>query len=82
MLQISLAAARVNAEFSQMEAAQRVGITPKTLRGYEKGYAAIPGYVLRKLAKLYGIPEECIRLPIVDDGEYDEKEFFLESSTV
>ncbi|MNO22997.1 helix-turn-helix protein [compost metagenome] len=74
MLQISLAAARVNAEMSQQEAAVEVGVTAKTLRNYEHGKTAIPGRVLRRLSFVYRCPEEYIRLPIVDDGEYDEDE--------
>ncbi|MCJ0932581.1 helix-turn-helix transcriptional regulator [Virgibacillus halodenitrificans] len=82
MFQISLAAARVNAGFRQHEAAEKIGVTAKTLRGYEKGTTAIPGHLLRKLAKLYSISENNIRLPIVDDGEFDEEEKNLNCSTV
>lgn len=82
MFQISLASARVNAELRQEKAAKMIGISAKTLRNYEQGKTAIPGHILRKAAKVYGIPEEMIRLPIVDDGEYDEDEKFLNYSTV
>ncbi|MFT8710437.1 MAG: helix-turn-helix transcriptional regulator [Sporolactobacillus sp.] len=82
MLQISLAAARVNAELYQEEAAKQIGITAKTLRNYEKGESAIPGHIFRKAAKVYRIPEEMIRLPIVDDGQFDEDEKNLDTSTV
>lgn len=80
MLQISLKAARVNADLEQEEAAQKIGITAKTLSNYERGITAIPGYLLKKAAKIYNIPEENIRLPIVNDGEYDD--FFLQETTV
>lgn len=79
-LQITLAAARVNAGYNQLEAADLIGITPKTLRNYEKGVTSIPGRTLRKAAKVYGVPDDFIKLPIVDDGEYDEK--FLNYTTV
>lgn len=85
MIQISLAAARVNAKYNQEEAAKLIGITAKTLRNYEQGRTAIPAKTLRKAAELYGVPEDMIRLPIVDDGEYDdeeENEIFLQSTTV
>lgn len=82
MIQITLEAARVNAKLKQEEAAKKLGITAKTLSNYERGISAIPGYVFKKAAKLYGIPEEMIRLPIVDDGRFDEDEFFLIDSTV
>ena len=80
MMQISLAAARVNAGFNQTEAASRIGITPKTLRGYEQGKVVIPSTTLRKAAKLYNIPSDNIRLDVIEDGEYDEK--ILDNTTV
>ncbi|HEY9571252.1 MAG TPA: helix-turn-helix transcriptional regulator [Metalysinibacillus sp.] len=82
MLRISLAAARVNADLRQEEAAEKAGITAKTLRNYERGITAIPATTLRKVAEIYGIPEECIKLPIVNDGGYDEGDFFLTHSAV
>ncbi|WAA10810.1 helix-turn-helix domain-containing protein [Fervidibacillus albus] len=82
MFQISLAAARVNAGLKQEDAAKKIGITAKTLRNYEKGITSIPSHILRKAAKVYGIHEERIRLPVVEDGEYDEDEFFLNCNTV
>lgn len=81
VFQISLAAARVNAGLKQTEAAKELGITEKTLGGYERGQTAIPGHVLQKAAKLYDIPSDLIRLPNVNDGKHDD-EFFLNSSTV
>jgi len=82
MFQISLAAARVNAGLKQEEAAKKIGITAKTLRNYERGKTAIPGHILRKAAKIYNIPEDLIRLPIVDDDVYDEEEKNLSITTV
>ncbi|MCS0789554.1 helix-turn-helix domain-containing protein [Cytobacillus firmus] len=81
MFQISLAAARVNAKLKQAEAAKMLGVTEKTLGGYERGQTAIPGHLLQKAAKLYNIPADYIRLPVVNDGKHDEDEFFLQSST-
>lgn len=78
--QITLAAARVNAGYNQKEGAELIGITAKTLRNYENGTTSIPGRTLRKAARVYGIPEDFIKLPVVDDGEYDEK--FLNCTTV
>lgn len=82
MIQISLAAARINAEMIQEEAAKKIGVTAKTLRNYEQGKSAIPGIVFRKAAKVYSLPEEMIRLPIVRDGEFDEDEKNLSNTTV
>lgn len=82
MFQITLAAARVNAGLLQEKAAKEIGITAKTLRNYEQGKTAIPAHTLKRAAKVYGVPEEIIRLPLVNDGGYDENDFFLQTSTV
>lgn len=72
MFQISLAAARVNSYLIQEEAAEKLGITAKTLRGYEQGKTAIPPTVLDAASILYGIPLDFIRLEIVKDGNFEE----------
>lgn len=72
-MQISLAAARVNADLNQAEASKKIGVTPKTLRGYEHGRVVIPSDKLRLAAMVYNIPSDMIRLNIIEDGEYDEK---------
>lgn len=80
MLQISLAAARVNAGYKQSDAAKKLGVTPRTLSTYEQGITVIPATTLRKAAELYGIPSDNIRLNVVEDGGYDE--VFLNNTTV
>lgn len=82
MLQISLKAARVNADLKQEEAANELGVTAKTLRNYENGATGIPGHVLKRAALLYEVPEDAIRLPQVNDATYDDEEFFLHDTTV
>lgn len=74
-IQISLVAARVNAELKQEEAANKIGISVKALRNYELGIEAIPRHVFKTIARVYGLPENAIRVPIVDDGEYDDPTF-------
>lgn len=81
MFQITLAAARVNAGLKQEPAAEKIGVTAKTLSNYERGITAIPGTVLKKASLVYGIPSDMIRLPQVNDGVYDD-EFFLQRGTV
>lgn len=75
MFQITLKAARVNAELRQEEAAKLLDVTGKTLRNYEQGITAIPVHVLKKASIVYKIPSDYIRLPIINDGKYDE-DFF------
>ncbi|MEM5623557.1 helix-turn-helix transcriptional regulator [Bacillus thuringiensis] len=75
MIQITLKAARVNAELRQEEAAKLLEVTGKTLRNYEQGITAIPGHILQKASIVYKIPSDNIRLPIINDGKYDD-EFF------
>lgn len=72
MFQITLKAARVNAELRQEEAAKLLDVTGKTLRNYEQGITAIPGHVLKKASIVYKIPSDYIRLPIINDGKYDD----------
>lgn len=79
MFRISLTAARINAELEQADAALKMEIPAETLSNYERGITAIPGLILRRAAKLYGISEEVIKLPIVNDGHYDD---FLYINTV
>lgn len=76
MFQITLAAARVNRNLKQEEAAKLIGVTPKTLRNYEKGVTHIPAHRLKKAAKVYSIPEDMLRIPVIDDQEYDDCNFF------
>lgn len=76
MFQITLAAARVNKNLKQEEAAKLIGVTAKTLRNYEKGITAIPARTLKKASKIYNVPEDKIRVPIINDGEYNESDFF------
>lgn len=72
MTDISLAAARVNAELTQAEVAKMIGVTTKTIRSYEKGYTVPPSLTLKKLSKIYKISMDNIRIPIADDGEWGE----------
>ncbi|MFJ7951286.1 helix-turn-helix domain-containing protein [Lysinibacillus sp. NPDC096418] len=76
MIRISLRAARVNAELEQGDVASKIGVTAKTLSKYERGITAIPGFLLEKVADIYNVPVDSIRLPIVNDGKYDD--FFYE----
>lgn len=56
MLQISLAAARVNAGLTQKEAAEKMGVSSVTMVNWEKGKTLPDIATARKLAELYEIP--------------------------
>lgn len=59
-LQISLAAARVNANMTQQDVAREMGISKQTIVNWEKGKNA-PGIAqMQMLSKLYNIPTDNI----------------------
>lgn len=62
-IQISLAAARVNAGLTQEEVAHKIGVTKATIINWEKG-RVIPGIPeIEMLSKIYKIPQDYIFLP-------------------
>ena len=62
MLQISLAAARVNAGLTQREAAEKVGVSHVTLLNWEHGKTRPDIATARRLAELYEIPLDNLYL--------------------
>lgn len=63
VIQISLAAARVNARLTQEEAASRMKVGKRTIINWEKG-TAIPSFAdINTLSGIYGIPIDNIFLP-------------------
>ena len=62
---ITMKAARVNANLTQLEAANALEISKNTLIGYEKGTVIPKIDVAQKMAKLYGLSvDDIIFLPI------------------
>lgn len=62
-LQITLAAARVNAGMTQEEVAKVLHVTKQTIINWEKG-RVIPGIPeIEMLARVYNIPQDHIFLP-------------------
>lgn len=62
-LQISLAAARVNAGMTQEDVARKMHISKNTVLNWEKGKIS-PGIPeIEMLCKLYNIPKDNIFLP-------------------
>lgn len=63
VIQISLAAARVNAKLTQEEVAKKMRIGKKTIINWEKG-VSIPSFSdMNMLSEIYGIPVDNIFLP-------------------
>lgn len=60
---ISLAAARVNAGFTQSEVAARLGVSKVTIINWEKG-RIVPGIPeMEMMSSLYSMPQDYIFLP-------------------
>ena len=57
---ISLKAARVNAELTQKQAAQKLGISQVTLQNYEKGITFPTMNMVDKISELYDFPKDYI----------------------
>ncbi len=62
-LKISLAAARVNANMTQEEAADRVKVSRSSILKWESGKTPITFQKLNELAEVYGISVDNIRMP-------------------
>lgn len=62
-IQITLAAARVNAGMTQEEAARKMGVTKSTIISWEKNRIAPRIPEMERLAAVYGIPQDNIFLP-------------------
>lgn len=62
-VKISLAAARVNAGFSQKGAAKKLGVATATLCRWERGRNKVPKMATLAMSSLYGVPEELFSLP-------------------
>lgn len=63
-IRISLAAARVNAGYTQSEVAKLMKVSNKTICNWESGKLD-PSYAsLVMLCNIYKVPIDCINLPI------------------
>lgn len=56
MMKISIRAARVNIGLSQKEAAERLGVSNKTLGNWENGITFPPADKIPAICELYGVP--------------------------
>ena len=62
-MKVSLKALRVNANLNQAIAAERLGITRRTLQNWECGITSPTVYQLNDLCKIYGCTLSDIFLP-------------------
>lgn len=62
-LQISLAAARVNAGMTQEDTARRMHVSKQTIVNWEKGKIIPKVPEIEMLARIYGIDQDNIFLP-------------------
>ena len=67
MPKITLRAARVNAELTLDEAAERIGKSKQTIVNWESGKTEIKYKDLVKLSELYEMPIEYLRVPEGDE---------------
>ena len=59
-IQITIKAARINANLTQIQAASRLGIDRTTLQNYEKG-ATVPSWdMVHKMSRVYNLPFEVL----------------------
>lgn len=63
MPRISLKSARVNAELTQKELAEILGVTQVTVNNWENGKSEPSLSQLRKISELSGIPMDFIYVP-------------------
>ena len=75
---ISLAAARVNAGYSQREAAHLIGVCVATLQNYESGKTSPSWGVATRIEKVYRYPLDYIFLP--SPLAYSEKRDGIETN--
>lgn len=62
-LQISLAAARVNAKMTQEDVAREIHVSKQTIVNWEKGISEPQMSQSRELSRLYNMPLDNIFLP-------------------
>ena len=60
MVQITLEAARVNAGYSQKEAAKMLGVSNVTLSHWEKGTSMPKANHIDAICNLYGVPYDML----------------------
>ena len=63
-MRVTLKAARINAGFTQQEAAERIGVTSDTICNWERAKRFPKALHIRQIEKVYGVPyDNLIFLP-------------------
>lgn len=60
-MKITLRAARVNANMTIKQVAEKIGVTDEKLRNFERGRTVVPNDKLSELLDLYGMEKEDLR---------------------
>lgn len=60
MVKITLKAARVNANLTQKESANRLNVSNKTICNWESGVSFPPANMIPAICELYGIPFDSL----------------------
>ena len=81
-LQISLAAARVNANMTQIDAAEAMQVTKQTIINWEKGKVIPRIPELEKLARTYNIPVDNIFLPYDSTKSREQREKIMDITEI
>ena len=66
---ITLKAARVNAELTLDDVAERIGKSKQTIENWENGKTPIKYSDLLKLSEIYEMPVKYIRIPEPNQGD-------------
>ena len=69
MPKITLKAARVNAELTLDEVAERIGKSKQSIENWENGKTPIKYSDLLKLSEIYEMPVKYIRIPEPNQGD-------------
>lgn len=62
-IKLTLAAARMNAGYSQKAAAKALDIAPATLCAWERGKREVSELAMTAMASIYGVPRDALFVP-------------------
>lgn len=63
-MKVTIKALRVNANLSQLEAAEKLGVTPRTLQNWENNITSPTATQLVNICRIYSCTLDDISLPI------------------